>query len=388
MTRRSKVLVVYGTRPEAIKMAPLVVELRLACDIDVVVAVTGQHREMLDQVNRVFAIEPAHDLNILRPRQTLAGMTSAALKGLTTLLQGEQVDAVVVQGDTTTAFSGALAAFYQQVRVVHLEAGLRTGQRDNPFPEEANRRLITQLADLHLAPTPRARQELEREGVDGGSIVVTGNTVIDALLWTVKEQVPYTDPRMSPFLSAHTRIVLITAHRRESWGAPMAAMGAAIARLARGNPDVGFVLPAHLNPVVREVLLPPLAGLDNVLVTEPLHYGEFCRLMAASDLILTDSGGVQEEAPSLGRRVLVMRETTERPEGVAAGLAELVGTDEDAIVKAVATHLADPAGGGSDPSLNPYGDGRSAARAAAAIRAMLGIGARLPDFDPPIQQRP
>ena len=382
MTDQKRVLVIYGTRPEAIKLAPLVAALSTAPGIVLKVAVTGQHRAMLDQVNTLFGIVPDFDLDIIAARQTLAGVTTRALDGLHGLIAEDRPHAVVVQGDTTTSFVGALAAFYHQVPVVHLEAGLRTGVRGNPFPEEMNRRLASQLTDLHLAPTTTSRGNLIAEGIDPSSIVVTGNTVIDALFWTVAKRLPYGDSRIPELIKRSRRVVLVTAHRRESWGEPMSRVSRAIADLARRHPTVGFVLPAHLNPVVREVLLPPLEGLANILVVEPLPYGEFCRLMSDSDILLTDSGGVQEEAPSLGKPVLLLRETTERPEGVQAGVVQLVGTDHGAIVDAVNFVLTDRRTDSRlTPSRSPYGDGRAASRGLAAIQQLLGQGQRLADFD-------
>ena len=378
-----KVLVVYGTRPEAIKLAPVVAAIAESPGLDVTVAVTGQHRAMLDQVNALFGIVPDHDLDILSARQTLTEVTTRALAGLTTVMTENRPDVVVVQGDTTTSFVGALAAFYQQIPVVHVEAGLRTGVRNNPFPEEINRRLTAQLTDLHLAPSQSARANLIAEGVKPADIAVTGNTVIDALLWTVDRQVPYADARIPALLDRCERILLVTAHRRESWGAPMERVAQALSTLASGDPTLGVVLPAHLNPAVRETLLPPLREHDNVLIVDPLPYGEFCRLMNDSDLLLTDSGGVQEEGPSLGKPVLVMRDTTERPEGVAAGVARLVGTQTRAIVESVQRELSDdPSRIAVDPAASPYGDGRAAERSVAAIRALLNIGSRIPEFTP------
>lgn len=378
-----KALVVYGTRPEAIKMAPVVRALERSPALDPVVAVTGQHREMLDQVNALFGIVPRHDLDIIRPRQQLHEITSRALDGLTRTIRAEQPDVVVVQGDTTTAFVAALAAFYERVPVAHVEAGLRTDDRYNPFPEEINRRLTSQLASIHLAPTPVSRANLLADGITD-QVFVTGNTVIDALLDVVGRRLPRRHPALTAIDEIPgRRTVLITSHRRESWGEPMARTARAIARLAADLPDVLFVLPAHLNPAVREVLLPPLRGLDNVLVTEPLGYGDFALAMQASALMLTDSGGVQEEAPSLGKPVLVLRDTTERPEAVDAGTVQLVGTDEDLIVKAVATLLADPvAYAQMSRAINPYGDGLAAGRIAGAIEHYFDLGDRPPDFDP------
>ncbi|MGF0301346.1 non-hydrolyzing UDP-N-acetylglucosamine 2-epimerase [Rhodococcus rhodochrous] len=271
--------------------------------------------------------------------------------------------------------------FYCKVPLVHLEAGLRTGDRYNPFPEELNRRLTSQLASLHLAPTPTSRANLLADGIDPGDIVVTGNTVIDAL-YTVTSQSPSLDnPDLAPLLGRP--MVLVTAHRRESWGEPMACSARAIARLARAFPHMTFLLPAHLNPVVREVLLPPLADLDNVIVTNPLSYSDFALAMAASTIVLTDSGGVQEEAPSLGKPVLVMRETTERPEAVTAGTVRLVGTDEELIVEWVTRLLTQPAAYDEMArAVNPYGDGSAAQRSVAAIEHFFGLGPRPSEFAP------
>jgi len=375
------VLVIYGTRPEAIKVAPVVAALRGSQNLAPVVAVTGQHREMLDQVNVLFDITPKHDLDIIAPRQRLEDITSRTLHGLIPVFEAEAPDCVLVQGDTTTCFAAALSAFYHQVPVVHLEAGLRTDHVYDPYPEEINRRLTTRLSSLHLAPTPTSRNNLQREGVDGDSIVVTGNTVIDAL-HSVVSRTDHTPITGLPDLRGR-RVVLITAHRRESWGAPMARAGRAIARLSRTFPDVVFVLPAHLNPVVREVLLPAVAGLENVLVTEPMAYLDFARVMSLSEVVLTDSGGVQEEAPSLGKPVLVMRETTERPEAVDAGTVRLVGTDEDLIVDGVTELLTDPAAyARMAQAVNPYGDGLAAGRCVRAIEHLLGLGERPDEFSP------
>ncbi|MCD9196882.1 non-hydrolyzing UDP-N-acetylglucosamine 2-epimerase [Aeromicrobium wangtongii] len=384
MTARTA-LVIYGTRPEAIKMAPVVTALERSSTLRPVVAVTGQHREMLDQVNTLFGITPQHDLDIIRPRQQLHEITSRALDGLTATIRAERPDMVIVQGDTTTAFVAALAAFYEQVPVAHVEAGLRTSDRYNPFPEEINRRLASQLASTHLAPTPTSRANLLAEGIAAEDVYVTGNTVIDALLAVVDRRLPLHDQALSPLLDLGDRkAVLITSHRRESWGAPMACTARAIARLARSFPDVLFVLPAHLNPAVREVLLPPLTGLANIVVTDPLGYSDFARAMDACSIMLTDSGGVQEEAPSLGKPVLVLRETTERPEAVDAGTVRLVGTDEEVIVDAVSTLLTDEtAYKAMAQAVNPYGDGRAAGRIVDAIAHHFGDGPRPDEFVPP-----
>lgn len=383
MTRK-KALVVYGTRPEAIKMAPVVRALAASTTLEPVVAVTGQHREMLDQVNALFDIVPDHDLDIIQPRQQLHQITSRALDGLTAVVRDERPDVVISQGDTTTAFVAALAAFYEHVPVAHVEAGLRTDDRYNPFPEEINRRLTSQLTTIHLAPTPTSRDNLLREGVAGHDVFVTGNTVIDALLDVIDRRLPLREPALSPLMTATDRhAVLITSHRRESWGEPMACTARAISRLAHRFPEVMFTLPAHLNPAVRDVLLPPLQGLANVTITEPLGYSDFARAMHASSIMLTDSGGVQEEAPSLGKPVLVLRDTTERPEAVDAGTVRLVGTDEDLIVDSVAELLTDEtAYKEMAHAVNPYGDGRAAGRIVAAIAHHLGEGDRPDEFVP------
>jgi UDP-N-acetylglucosamine 2-epimerase (non-hydrolysing) len=383
VTPRHRVMVVYGTRPEAVKLAPLVLALAGSPDLEPYVVVTAQHRTMLDQVNELFGIAPAVDLDIIEERQTLTDVTVRALAGLSPAVEKASPDVVVVQGDTTTTFAGALAAFYHRVPVVHLEAGLRTHDPYAPYPEEVNRRLTTGLAALHLAPTPASKANLLAEGVSSSAVAVTGNTVIDALLHVVDRQAGYGDPSLDGLDADPRRVLLVTAHRRESWGEPMRAIGRALARLADADPGLLVVVPLHRNPVVREALLPAVAGRANVLVTEPLPYGPFARLMARAHVILTDSGGVQEEGPSLGKPVLVMRDTTERPEAVAAGTARLVGTGEDALVGVVTSLFSDPAAyARMANAVNPYGDGRATPRCVAAIRALLGTGTREPDFVP------
>ncbi|WP_313817041.1 non-hydrolyzing UDP-N-acetylglucosamine 2-epimerase [Citricoccus sp.] len=372
---------IYGTRPEAIKMAPIIKALQESDDIECEVTVTGQHREMLDQVNELFDIVPDHDLNIIRPRQTLNGVMTRTIEGLDALFEQVQPDAVVVQGDTTTSTAGAIAAFYRGIPVVHVEAGLRSFDLFSPFPEEANRKMTTQVASLHLAPTTTSRDNLLREAVNPEDIVVTGNTVIDALYEVVEKAVPFSDPQLQELADSGRRLVLVTTHRRENQGEAMRGVGRALARLSEQYPDVDFVLPAHRNPVVREAILPEIEGRTNVIVTEPLAYGEFTHLLSVSQVVLTDSGGVQEEAPGLGKPVLVMRENTERPEAVSAGTVKLIGTDEERVVTEVSTLLDDAeAYAVMANAVNPYGDGRAAARTVAAVRALLGRGERLPDF--------
>ncbi|MEV4902668.1 UDP-N-acetylglucosamine 2-epimerase (non-hydrolyzing) [Citricoccus sp. NPDC055426] len=380
-----KIMPIYGTRPEAIKMAPIVRALQADDRFECFTTVTGQHREMLDQVNEIFGITPDADLNIMRPGQTLNGIMERTLAGLDSLIQEQKPDAVVVQGDTTTSTAGAIAAFYLGVPVVHAEAGLRSGDLFSPFPEEANRKITSQVASLHLAPTSTSKANLLAEAVNPDDIVVTGNTVIDALLTTVEKRIPFTDPALRDLAeraaTGDGKVLLVTTHRRENQGDAMRGVGRALARLAREIPGLTLVLPAHRNPVVREAVLPALEGLDNVLVTEPLAYGEFTHLMNVADLVLTDSGGVQEEAPSLGKPVLVMRENTERPEAVTAGTVKLIGTDEERIVTESTTLLTDrTAYETMAHAVNPYGDGRAAERTAAAIAGLLGVGERIDEF--------
>ncbi|MGW5853776.1 non-hydrolyzing UDP-N-acetylglucosamine 2-epimerase [Micrococcus sp. NPDC055215] len=376
------VMPIYGTRPEAIKVAPIVKALQADDRFDCVVTVTGQHREMLDQVNELFGIVPDHDLNIIQPRQTLNGVFARTLAGLDAVLEEVGPDAVLVQGDTTTSTAAAVAAFNRQIPVVHAEAGLRSFDIMSPFPEEANRKITSQIAALHLPPTSVSRDNLLREAVAEEDVYVTGNTVIDALLEAVRAQVPFEDERLAALESSGRRIVLVTTHRRENQGDAMRGVGRALARLAARFPDVSFVLPAHRNPVVREAILPHLEGLENVLVTEPLAYGEFTHLLSAATVVLTDSGGVQEEAPSLGKPVLVMRENTERPEAVSAGTVRLIGTDEALVVSEVSRLLEDPqAYTAMSTAVNPYGDGRAAERTVSGIAQLLGVGERLPAFD-------
>ncbi|MDH5152121.1 non-hydrolyzing UDP-N-acetylglucosamine 2-epimerase [Kocuria palustris] len=380
------VMPIYGTRPEAIKMAPIVKALQDSDEFQCVVTVTGQHREMLDQVNEIFDITPDHDLNIIRPRQTLNGVLTRTVEGLDAIFEHNAPDAVVVQGDTTTSTAGAIAAFYRGIPVIHAEAGLRSFDLFSPFPEEANRKMTSQITSLHLAPTDISRRNLMAESINGDDIVVTGNTVIDALHHTVARELPFTDPALEDLAASGRRVLLVTTHRRENQGDAMRGVGRALARIAADEPELTIVLPAHRNPVVREAVLPALEGLDNVLVTEPLAYGEFTRMLAVADVVLTDSGGVQEEAPSLGKPVLVMRENTERPEAVTAGTVKLIGTDEERIVEEVSTLLHNEAIYTSMANaVNPYGDGRAAERTVAAIAQLFGVGQRLADFAPESQ---
>ncbi|PKZ39118.1 UDP-N-acetylglucosamine 2-epimerase (non-hydrolyzing) [Kocuria rhizophila] len=376
------IMPIYGTRPEAIKMAPIVKALQASPQFECVVTVTGQHREMLDQVNDIFDITPDHDLNIIQPRQTLNGVLTRTVEGLDAIFAENAPDAVVVQGDTTTSTAGAIAAFYRGIPVIHAEAGLRSFDLFSPFPEEANRKMTSQITSLHLAPTSTSKENLLREALPEEDIVVTGNTVIDALLHTVEQKLPFPDPQLEEIASSGRRVLLVTTHRRENQGEAMRGVGRALARIAQAEPELTIVLPVHRNPVVREAVLPAIEGLPNVVVTEPLAYGEFTRMLSVAHVVLTDSGGVQEEAPSLGKPVLVMRENTERPEAVTAGTVTLIGTDEERIVTEVDRLLNDDAAYRTMANaVNPYGDGRAAERTLAAIEQMFGVGQRIADFD-------
>lgn len=364
------VLSVIGTRPEAIKMAPVVQELAShSARVRSVVCVTAQHRTMLDQVLECFAIQPDYDLNVMRADQTLSEMTADLLRGIDSVLAQVRPDWVLAQGDTTTVFAAALAAHYHQVRFGHVEAGLRTGERYQPFPEEINRRLADALASLHFAPTERCRQALLKEGYPADDILVTGNTVIDALLEVAAQPYDWSAGPLAAIPNDH-RIVLVTAHRRESFGAPLREICMAVRDLACQfrSEAVDFVYPVHLNPHVRQPVNEILAGLPNVHLLAPLDYVSFVHLMKRSTLILTDSGGIQEEAPSLGVPVLVMRNVTERPEGIEAGVVRLVGVTRAGIVEAAGLLLRDPPlHRAMSARANPYGDGHAASRIVAAL---------------------
>lgn len=362
-------------------MAPIVAALKASETLDCIVTVTGQHREMLDQVNELFDIIPDHDLDILQPGQSLSDILTRTITGLDKLFAQTKPDVVVVQGDTTTSTAGAIAAFYAGIPVVHAEAGLRSHNLFSPFPEEANRKITTQITTLHLAPTRTSKQNLVNEGVTEADIVITGNTVIDALLTTVGKQIPFTDPALEVLAATGQQVLLVTTHRRENQGDAMRGVGRALARIADAHPEMTIVLPAHKNPIVREAVLPFVEGKPNVLVTEPLAYGEFTRLISISHIVLTDSGGVQEEAPSLGKPVLVMRDNTERPEAVIAGTVRLIGTNEETIVDEVNLLMLDSEHfEAMSKAVNPYGDGKAAARTVAAIKHLVGEGNRMKDF--------
>lgn len=363
-----KILSVFGTRPEAIKMAPLALALAADARFDARVCVTGQHREMLDQVMQLFGLAADHDLAVMRPGQDLTGVATAVLEGMKRVLDAERPDMVLVHGDTLTTLTATLAAYWHRVPVGHVEAGLRTGDLYAPWPEEANRKLTGGIAALHFAPTERAAGNLRAEGIDPAAITVTGNTVIDALVQVVARlrgdaALHASVTRDLPLPVAGRRMMLVTGHRRENFGAGFERICAALAELARRFPDVDIVYPVHLNPNVQDPVNRLLGGLPNVRLIAPLDYLPFVAMLDAATLVLTDSGGVQEEAPSLGKPVLVMRDTTERPEAVEAGTVRLVGTDADAIV-AEATRLLTDADARAAMSAvhNPYGDGHAVPR--------------------------
>ncbi|MGV0328973.1 non-hydrolyzing UDP-N-acetylglucosamine 2-epimerase [Corynebacterium guaraldiae] len=382
---KPKIMTVYGTRPEAIKVAPVIKALEKDDRFESVAVSTGQHKEMLEQVNTMFGIEPKLDLHLMKPGQGLNEIVSRALMGLDEIIDTEQPDVIISQGDTSTAMAAALAGFHRGVKIVHLEAGLRTGDIRSPFPEEANRKLIGQVAELHLAPTAGSMENLRRENVRSKDIAVTGNTVIDALLEAASWDTEFEDPALQEAAESGKRLVVVTTHRRENLEA-MKEIGGAVKDLAESYSDINFVLPLHLNPKVREAVLPEAESLPNVLITDPLPYDQFIKLLDRATIILTDSGGVQEEAPALGKPVLVMRQNTERPEAVVAGTVKLVGTNRSLIVAEAKLLLDDDAAYHSMANaVNPYGDGKAAERAVAAIAELLEVGERLPDFDPGIE---
>lgn len=362
--KKIKLMTVFGTRPEAIKMCPLVLEMQKYPDfIEPIVAVTAQHREMLDQVLQLFAIKPDYDLNIMTAGQTLYDVTGRALAGLKDVLAEAQPDMVLVHGDTTTTFVGALASFYAQIPVGHVEAGLRTGNKFSPYPEEMNRKLTGDIADIHFAPTSTSKNNLLKENIDPAAIVVTGNTVIDALQTTVKADYRFTDSGLQKALAGGKRLILVTTHRRENLGEPMRHVYQALRKVLENHPDVEAIFPVHKNPKVREIVDEELGKLAQVHLIEPLDYEPFANLMAKVDIVLTDSGGIQEEAPALGKPVLVLRDTTERPEAVDAGTVKLVGTAYDDVLRETSLLLDDSKYYQSmAEAANPYGDGRACER--------------------------
>lgn len=363
-----KIITIFGTRPEAIKMAPLVKELERTEGIESLVCVTAQHREMLDQVLDYFEIKPDFDLNIMKSKQTLTGITTKVLKGLADVFEKEKPDMILVHGDTTTTFAGALAAFYQQIKVGHVEAGLRTFDKYFPFPEEMNRKLAGSLADLHFAPTKGSRDNLLREGVNPKDIYVTGNTVIDAMKHTVKEDYVFDTEELNKIDFNNKKVIMITAHRRENWGEGIDNICIALNRIVEENEDVELIYLVHLNPVVKDVVHRELGGKDRIHLLPPLDTNETHNLMNKCYMIMTDSGGLQEEAPHLGKPVLVLRDVTERPEAVAYGTVKLVGTDIAKTVE-IANNLIrnKEEYDRMSKSVNPYGDGRASQRIVSAI---------------------
>ena len=361
---RLTVACIFGTRPDAVKMAPVVKELlRFPEKIHTVAISTGQHREMLDQVLQVFDLKPDYDLGLMKPGQSLSELTSRALMALEPVLEKEKPRLVIAQGDTTTTFAASLAAFYAQAEFGHVEAGLRTDDKFDPFPEEMNRRLTTRLTNFHYAPTELSKENLLKEGIVEETIRVTGNTVVDALRTVSQLNYQFDDPTLAAFVARPGRLILVTAHRRENWGERMASACRAIRRIVEQFPDVRVVFPMHRNPLVREIVIPILKDHERILLTEPLDYFPFVHVMKKSHFLITDSGGAQEEAPGLGKPVLILRLTTERPEGVHSGNAKLVGTDESVVFGAASALLGDEAAyGAMSKAASPYGDGDAARR--------------------------
>lgn len=379
--KKLRVLSVFGTRPEAIKMCPLVLELAAREEFESLVCITAQHREMLDSVLSVFGVKPDYDLNIMEPNQTLAGITAKILQQLGAVLCEAQPDVVLVHGDTTTTFASALAAFYEKIPVGHVEAGLRTYDRYSPFPEEMNRCMTGRLAQYHFAPTAQNRANLEREAVQG-EVFITGNTVIDAMRCTVNDK-PF-DCAALRGVDFSRKVITMTCHRRENYGEPMEQIFSAVADLAKAFPEVQIVYPVHLSPVVQTAARSHLEGLPNVLLTEPLDAMDMHKLMHRSYMVMTDSGGLQEEAPSLGKPVLVLRRETERPEAVAAGTVVLAGTEREDIFRLASELLTDSEKYDEMAhAVNPYGDGHACRRIADALAYGFGLSDRKPDeFSP------
>lgn len=364
--KNMRIMTIFGTRPEAIKMAPLIRELKNRDSIEVIVCVTAQHREMLDQVLKIFDIEPDYDLNIMKANQTLTQITCRIIQGMEDIIKQTKPDLILVHGDTSTTFAGALVAFYHNVKIGHIEAGLRTYEKYSPFPEEMNRQMVSRLADYHFAPTQLACDNLLKEGIDIKKIYITGNTAIDALATTVKEN--YEQPILN--WVGDSKLILMTAHRRENLGEPMKHIFKAIKKIVTTHDDVKVVYPVHMNPHIRALANDMLSDINRIKMIEPLDVTDFHNLINKSYLILTDSGGIQEEAPSLGKPVLVLRDSTERPEGVSAGTLRLVGTDENKIFDLVDNLLSDPiAYAEMANAINPYGDGKASSKIADAISA-------------------
>ena len=368
-----KVMSIFGTRPEAIKMAPLVKELDKSENIDSLVCVTAQHREMLDQVLELFEINPDYDMDIMKEKQTLTGITNRVLQGLEEIFEESKPDMILVHGDTTTTFAGALAAFYKQIKVGHVEAGLRTGDKYFPFPEEMNRKLTGAMADLHFAPTNGSKKNLLREGISESDIIVTGNTVIDAMEFTVEENYIFDNKELNNIDFKNKKIIMVTAHRRENWGEGIENICTSLKKIVEENNDVELIYLVHLNPVVKDVVEKHLKGMDRVHLLSPLDTKETHNLMNKCFMVMTDSGGLQEEAPHLGKPVLVLRDVTERPEAVEAGTVKLVGTDKNTIINEANLLIRDSkAYELMSRSVNPYGDGEASRRIVQAIEKYFG----------------
>ena len=375
-----KVMSVFGTRPEAIKMAPLVKELQSREEIESICCVTAQHREMLDSVMQVFELKADRDLDIMSPRQTLSGITTKCLTGMDDVIEDVKPDLILVHGDTTTTFAGALSAFYHKVRVGHVEAGLRTYDKYSPYPEEMNRKLVTAIADLYFCPTVNNRRNLEAEGIRD-NIFITGNTVIDAIHTTVKPNYQFTTPVLNELDYENKKIVLVTCHRRENYGEPMREIMTALRTLAEKHEDVELVYPVHLSPVVQEAAQTYLGGMDRIHLIAPLSADEMHNLMARCYMVMTDSGGLQEEAPSLGKPVLVLRKETERPEAVDAGTVKLCGVKYDDVLRMAEELVVDSAAYEKMAhAVNPYGDGHACKRIVDAILWFYGKGDRPEDY--------
>lgn len=377
--KKLKIMSVFGTRPEAIKMAPLVRELASHPEIESLCCLTGQHREMLDSVMEIFKLKANYDLNIMEKRQTLTTITTKTITGMDNVIEQAKPDMILVHGDTSTTFAGALSAFYHQVPIGHVEAGLRTYDKYSPFPEEMNRVLVSDMADLHFSPTKANADNLVREAV-GGKVFITGNTAIDAMKTTVREDYVFENEALNRLDFARKRVIVVTCHRRENYGEPMQNIMHAIADVVTSHPDVEVVYPVHLSPAVRECAFGILGSVPGVHLIDPVNVEEMHNLMARAYMVMTDSGGLQEEAPALGKPVLVMRRETERPEAVAAGTARLVGVERDAIVAAAAQLLDDEAAYAKmAKAVNPYGDGNACPRIARAILWHFGLSDQKPE---------
>ncbi len=378
--KKIKVMTIFGTRPEAIKMAPLVNELKRDEDIEDIVCVTAQHRQMLDQVLDIFGIVPDYDLNVMKDRQTLPQITSSVLQGIVEVIEKAKPDMILVHGDTTTTFAGALAGFYSKVKIGHVEAGLRTYDKYSPFPEEMNRKLVGSMADLHFCPTENNKNNLLKENIPGDGIYITGNTVIDALKTTVSDSYEFETPELKE-IDFSKKVIVLTAHRRENLGEPMENIFRAVKKIAEEYEDVEIVYPVHLNPLVREPANRILGDVENVHLIEPLDVQELHNLMDRAYLVMTDSGGLQEEAPALGKPVLVLRQETERPEAVNAGTVKMAGTDEEEIYR-LAKMLLDNKEEYEkmNKAANPYGDGKASPRIVQAIKFYFGVAS-----EPPIE---